>query len=173
MNRFITENTFTTQSSCKYPNIFAYCQIKAGHQSQSVKCILQFIRIFPSRYNTASWYLIIILQLLNSLSIQNCKFSVHKTFKLTEIVEFTSAFNKLKIAIIWISNLSIFSVPDESLFRRVPRTVDQIYTFLLGDSLYVCQQKTICKVICCITKRKFKKFIKYQQTYQSTLTSNH
>jgi len=70
MNSFITGNTFTTQSSsCVYLNMFIYCQIKAGHHSQSVKSILQSLRIFPSRYNTASGYLIIVLQILNSLSI--------------------------------------------------------------------------------------------------------
>jgi len=31
MNSFITETTFSTQSSCAYLNMFAYCQIKAGH----------------------------------------------------------------------------------------------------------------------------------------------
>jgi hypothetical protein len=72
MNSFITENTFTIKSSCVYLNMFAYCQIKAGHHRQSVKSILQSLRIFPSRYNTASGYLQIVLQILNSLSIFNC-----------------------------------------------------------------------------------------------------
>jgi hypothetical protein len=31
MNSFITEHTFTTQSSCVYLNMFSYCQIKAAH----------------------------------------------------------------------------------------------------------------------------------------------
>ena len=69
MNCFITENTFTTKTSCVYLNMFEYCQIKAGHHRQSVKSILQSLRIFPSRYNTASGYLKIFLQILNSLSI--------------------------------------------------------------------------------------------------------
>jgi hypothetical protein len=69
MNSFITENTLTTQSSCVYLHMFTYCQIKAGHHIQSVKSILQSLRIFPSKYNTASGYMKIVLQLLNSLSI--------------------------------------------------------------------------------------------------------
>jgi len=66
MNSFITENTFTTQPSCAYLNMFTYCQIKAGHHRKAVKYILQSLRIFPSRYNTASGYLKIVLQILNS-----------------------------------------------------------------------------------------------------------
>jgi hypothetical protein len=69
MNRFITKNTFNIQSSCAYLNMLAHCQIKSGHHRQSVKYILQSFRIFPSRYNTASGYLKIVLQILNSLSI--------------------------------------------------------------------------------------------------------
>jgi hypothetical protein len=69
MGSFITEKTVTTQSSCVYLNMFAYCQIKAGHHRQSVKYILLSLRIFPSRYNTASGYLRIVLQILNSLSV--------------------------------------------------------------------------------------------------------
>jgi hypothetical protein len=67
-----TENTFTAQSICVYINMLAYCQIKAGHHRQSVKSILLSLRIFPSRFNTASGYLKIVLQILNSLSIYNC-----------------------------------------------------------------------------------------------------
>jgi hypothetical protein len=69
MNRFITKNTFNIQQSCAYLNMLAYCQIKSGHHRQSVKYILQSFCIFPSRYNTASGYLKIVLQILNSLSI--------------------------------------------------------------------------------------------------------
>ena len=72
MSCFITATTFTTKSSCVYLNMFAYCQIKAGHHRQSVKSILQSLRIFPSRYNTASGYLNIVLLILNSVSIYNC-----------------------------------------------------------------------------------------------------
>jgi hypothetical protein len=72
MNSFITENTFANQSSCVYLNMLAYCKIKAGNHRQSVKCIIQSLRIFPSRYNTASGYLKIVLQILNSLSTYNC-----------------------------------------------------------------------------------------------------
>jgi hypothetical protein len=72
MNSFITENKFTTQSSCVYLNMFAYCQIKARHNKQSVKNILQSLCIFPSRYNAASGYLKIVLQILNSLYVSNC-----------------------------------------------------------------------------------------------------
>ena len=72
MNGFITETTFITQSSCAYLNMFAYCQIKSGHHRQFVKYILQSLRIFPSKYNTASGYLKIVIQILNSLSIWNC-----------------------------------------------------------------------------------------------------
>jgi hypothetical protein len=64
MNSCITEHTFTTQSSCAYLNMLAYCQIKAGYHRQSVKSILQSLRIFPSRYNAASGYLNIALQIL-------------------------------------------------------------------------------------------------------------
>jgi hypothetical protein len=52
-----------------YLNMFTYCQIKAGHHRQSVKSILQSLCIFPSRYNAASGYLKIVLQILKSLSI--------------------------------------------------------------------------------------------------------
>jgi hypothetical protein len=69
MTSFMTENTFTTKPSCVYLNMFAYCQIKAGHHRLSAKYILLSLRIFPSRYNTASGYLKIVLQILNSLSI--------------------------------------------------------------------------------------------------------
>jgi hypothetical protein len=69
MNSFITENKCTTRSSCAYLNMFAYCQIKAGHHKQSVKSILQSLSITSSCYNTASGYLKIVLQILNSLSI--------------------------------------------------------------------------------------------------------
>jgi hypothetical protein len=69
MNSFITENTFTTKTSYVYLNMFVCCQIKAGHHRQSVKYILQSLCIFPSRYNIASGYLKIVLQILNSLSI--------------------------------------------------------------------------------------------------------
>jgi hypothetical protein len=72
MSRFITETTFTTKSSCAYLNMFAYCQIKAGHHRQSVKSILQSLHIFPSRYNAASGYLNIVLLILNYFSINNC-----------------------------------------------------------------------------------------------------
>jgi hypothetical protein len=72
MNSFITENTFTTQSSFVYLNMLAYCQIKAGHHRQSVQSILQSFRIFSSRYNTASGYLKIVLQILKSLFVSNC-----------------------------------------------------------------------------------------------------
>jgi hypothetical protein len=70
MNNCIRENTFTTQSSCIYLNMFTYCQIKAGYHRQSVKSILQYFRIFPSRYNTASGYLKIVLQILNYLFLR-------------------------------------------------------------------------------------------------------
>jgi hypothetical protein len=71
--------------------MFAYCQIKAGHHRQSVNSILQYLRIFPSRSNAASGYLKIVLQILNYLSIYNCQSLMYRIFKLTEIVEFTSA----------------------------------------------------------------------------------
>jgi hypothetical protein len=74
-----------------YLNMFAYCQIKAGHHRQSVNSILQYLRIFPSRSNAASGYLKIVLQILNYLSIYNCQSLMYRIFKLTEIVEFTSA----------------------------------------------------------------------------------
>jgi hypothetical protein len=70
MNYFITEKEFSTESSCVYLNMFTYCQIKAGHHRQSVKSILQSLRIFPSSYNASSGYLKIVLQILNSLSIR-------------------------------------------------------------------------------------------------------
>jgi hypothetical protein len=71
MNSFITETTCTTKLSYVYLNMFAYCQIKAGHNRQSVKSILQSLRIFPSRYNAASGYLKIALQILSSFSVLN------------------------------------------------------------------------------------------------------
>jgi hypothetical protein len=71
MNNLITKQKFTTQSSCVYLNMFAYCQIKARHNKQSAKYILQSLRIFPSKYNAASGYLKIVLQILNSLSVSN------------------------------------------------------------------------------------------------------
>jgi hypothetical protein len=70
MNSLIAESEFTTESSCVYLNMFTYCRIKAGHHRQSVKSILQSLRIFPSRYNASSGYLKIVLQILNSLSIR-------------------------------------------------------------------------------------------------------
>ena len=69
VNSYIIENT-CIKTSYVYLNMFAYCQIKAGHHEQSVKSILQSLRIFPSRYNAASGYLKIVLQILNSLSIR-------------------------------------------------------------------------------------------------------
>jgi hypothetical protein len=45
MNSFIEDNELTTKSSCVYFNMFAYCQIKAGHHRQSVKYILLSLRI--------------------------------------------------------------------------------------------------------------------------------
>ena len=68
VNSYIIENTFI-KISYVYLNMFAYCQIKAGHHEQSFKSILQSLRIFPSRYNAASGYLKIVLQILNYLSI--------------------------------------------------------------------------------------------------------
>jgi hypothetical protein len=70
LGNVITENAFTTKSSCVYLNMFAYCQITFGHHKQSVNSILQSLRIFPSRYNSASGYLKIVLHILNSLSIR-------------------------------------------------------------------------------------------------------
>jgi hypothetical protein len=69
MNNFMEKKTVTTQSSFVYLNMLAYCRIKAGHHRKSVKSILRSLRIFPSRYNAASGYLKIVLQILNSLSI--------------------------------------------------------------------------------------------------------
>ena len=69
MNSFITENTFTTKTSCVYLNMFAYGQIKVGYHTQSAKHILQSLRIFQCKYSSASRYLKIVLQILNSLSI--------------------------------------------------------------------------------------------------------
>ena len=69
MSKFIVENTFTTTRSCVYLNMLEYCQIKSGHHRQSVKSILQSLRIFPSSYNAASGYLKIVLQILKSLSV--------------------------------------------------------------------------------------------------------
>jgi hypothetical protein len=69
MNSFIEDNELTTKSSCVYFNMFAYCQIKAGHHRQSVKYILLSLRILTSRYNAASGYLKIVLQILKSFSI--------------------------------------------------------------------------------------------------------
>jgi hypothetical protein len=69
MSGYIAVNTFTTTRSCVYLNMLAYCQIKSGHHRESVKSILQSLRIFPSSYNAASGYLKIVLQILNSLFI--------------------------------------------------------------------------------------------------------
>ena len=46
MSSFITENTFTTHTSCAYLNMFTYCQIKAGHHKQSVKWEIGQFRYF-------------------------------------------------------------------------------------------------------------------------------
>jgi hypothetical protein len=67
MSRILTDSKFS--ANCVYLNMFALCQIKAGHHRQSVKYILQSLHIFPSRYNAGSGYLRIVLQILNSLSI--------------------------------------------------------------------------------------------------------
>ena len=69
MSGLLTDSTFTANISCVYLNMLVYCQIKAGHHRQSVKYLLQSLRIFPSKYNAASGYLKIVLQILNSLSI--------------------------------------------------------------------------------------------------------
>ena len=69
MDSFITENTFNATTSYVYLNMLTCCQIKAGHHIQSVKSILQSLYIFPSRYNSASGYLKIVLEILNSLSV--------------------------------------------------------------------------------------------------------
>ena len=120
------KNTFTTQSSCIYLNMFVCCLIKAGHHRQSANFILQSLRIFPSRYNAASGYLQIVLQILNSVSIdpnfQCTKYSNWEKL-LNLLLQTTPAYNKLKVASIWISNLSIFSIPDELQFRNVPRAL--------------------------------------------------
>ena len=63
--QFYYKNSFTTQSSCVYLNMLTYCQIKAEQHRKSVKSILLSFRTFPSRYNTASGYLQIVLQILN------------------------------------------------------------------------------------------------------------
>ena len=69
MSIFIAENTFTTIRSCVYLNMFAYGQIKVGYHTQSANHILQSLRIFQCKYSSASRYLKIVLQILNSLSI--------------------------------------------------------------------------------------------------------
>jgi hypothetical protein len=69
MGDLITKITIPANTNYVYLNMFAYCQIKAGHHEQSVKSILQSLCIFPSRYNAASGYMKIVLQILNSLSI--------------------------------------------------------------------------------------------------------
>jgi hypothetical protein len=68
VNSYIIENAFI-KIRYVYFNMLAYCQIKAGHHEQSVKSILQSLRIFPSMYNAASGYLKIVLLILNYLSI--------------------------------------------------------------------------------------------------------
>ena len=69
MGNCIIENKITTKPMCVYLNMLVYCLIKAGHHRLSANYILLSLRIFPSRYNAASGYLKIILQILNSLSI--------------------------------------------------------------------------------------------------------
>jgi hypothetical protein len=69
MNSHIIEYILIFKTSYVYYNMLAYCQIKAGHHKQSVRSILISVCIFPSRYNAASGYLKIVLQILNSLSI--------------------------------------------------------------------------------------------------------
>ena len=74
------KNTFTTQSSCVYLNMFAYCLIKARHHRQSAKFILQSLRTFPSRYNAncssnSEFFIHLELQIFNAQNIQtdrNC-----------------------------------------------------------------------------------------------------
>ena len=69
MRIFIKHMPLDAKTNYVYLNMFTYCQIKAGHHKQSVKSILRSLRTFPSRYNAASGYLKIVLQILNSLSI--------------------------------------------------------------------------------------------------------
>jgi hypothetical protein len=69
MRIFIKHMPLDAKTNYVYLNMFTYCQIKAGHHRQSVKSILRSLRNFPSRYNAASGYLKIVLQILNSLSI--------------------------------------------------------------------------------------------------------
>jgi hypothetical protein len=69
MRNFITKITITANTNYVYHNMLIYCQIKAGHHRQSVNYILLSLCIFPSRYNAASGYMKIVLQILNSFSI--------------------------------------------------------------------------------------------------------
>jgi hypothetical protein len=69
MSMYITNMPLDAKTNYVYLNMFTYCQIKAGHHRQSVKSILRSLDIFPSRYNAASGYLKIVLQILKSLSI--------------------------------------------------------------------------------------------------------
>jgi hypothetical protein len=69
MGKFIKNSKLPTKPTCVYLNMFVYCVIKTGYHRHSVKSILLSLRIFPSRYNAASGYLKIVLQILISLSI--------------------------------------------------------------------------------------------------------
>ena len=69
MRNFITKITITANTNYVYLNMLTYCQIEAGHHRQSINYILLSLCIFPSRYNAASGYMKIVLQILNSLSI--------------------------------------------------------------------------------------------------------
>ena len=69
MMNCIREITITANTNYVDLNMLAYCQIKTGHQRQSVNYILLSLCIFPSRYNAASGYMKIVLQILNYLSI--------------------------------------------------------------------------------------------------------
>jgi hypothetical protein len=69
MGNCIIENKITTKPMCVYLKMLVYCLIKAGHHRLSANYILLSLRIFPSRYNAASGYMKIVLQILNSLSI--------------------------------------------------------------------------------------------------------
>jgi hypothetical protein len=61
MMNCIREITITANTNYVDLNMLAYCQIKTGHQRQSVNYILLSLCIFPSRYNAASGYMKIVL----------------------------------------------------------------------------------------------------------------
>jgi hypothetical protein len=74
-NIYLTDCLLCPAFIWQYENMFRYTQLDwVVNVFSVIKRLIKSLRIFPSRYNTASGYLKIILQILKSLSVSNCYF---------------------------------------------------------------------------------------------------